>query len=293
MITFWVRLSYPARFAIISNFFVDLIALRGGVTGVTIFFFLSAYGLTESQTKNQYNFIEYLKRRLLKVFIPLIITNILYYFPSLAWEEISFSIQTFSLYILNIKILDGVTWFCNVILVFYIFFYLSFCFKKQVLKVSVLVLFTLGYSYFMVQYLPNAPYYIYSIVGFPLGMLFSLYKTHYTIRKVLILSCIIVLIFSIFSQLISSYSNLWIGNIYSFLLIIFTSIIITKIRIQNRILSFCGNYSFEIYLLHNKFMVLNGILHLSLWYPITFFILVLPSSLLLKRINNKILDIIS
>ena len=110
----------------VSNFIIDTIALRGGVTGVAIFFFLSAYGLSESQSKKRSNFIEFVKRRLSKVFIPLVITNLIYYFILLGNNLIFFSLKTFPLYITNIKILDGVTWFCNVIFFFYLFFYISF-----------------------------------------------------------------------------------------------------------------------------------------------------------------------
>ena len=109
-----------------NGFLIDLIGLRGGVIGVTLFFFLSAWGLSESQNKNQYPFILFAKRRLAKIYIPLIITNIVFYFFWLYFKQNRFNLVSFLLTSLNLKFYDGALWFCNTILVFLYIILFSF-----------------------------------------------------------------------------------------------------------------------------------------------------------------------
>ena len=274
----------------VSNFIIDTIALRGGVTGVAIFFFLSAYGLSESQSKKRSNFIEFVKRRLSKVFIPLVITNLIYYFILLGNNHMFFSLKTFPLYITNIKILDGVTWFCNVIFFFYLFFYISFLFKKNTYKTICIVCLTIIYSMFMTHFLKDAPYCVYSIIGFPVGMIISLYKEFFYKKYIIKLSISVTFTLFFAAFIFKTYYNLFIGNLYSYFITIFTSYIIYKYQSKwqtNKFLLSLGKYSYEIYLLHNKFLFFCWKLNIVYWYPIIFVFLIMPSSIFLQHINNK------
>lgn len=274
----------------VSNIIIETIALRGGVTGVAIFFFLSAYGLSESQLKRQTNFIEFAKRRLSKVFIPLIITNLIYYFILLGNNLLNFSLETFPLYITNIKILDGVTWFCNVIFFFYLFFYISYLFKQNIHKIICMFCLTIIYSIFMTYAFKDAPYYVYSIIGFPTGMIFSLYK-EYLNNKGIINYLLITTLFFIFASFIFKiYYNLFIANLFSLYIIIIISYTIYKFQSKYhncKLLNSLGNNSYEIYLLHNKFLFFCWKLNLVWWYPIIFILIIIPFSILLKHIINK------
>ena len=109
-----------------DNLLVHFIGARGGVIGLAVFFFLSGWGLSESQKKNKYPFIGFVSRRLSKIFIPLFITNIIYYFVLLLNNQISFNLSNLLLTAFNLKLYDGALWFCNTILIFYIIFYFSF-----------------------------------------------------------------------------------------------------------------------------------------------------------------------
>lgn len=275
-----------------DDLIINFIGIRGGVIGVTIFFFLSAWGLSESQGKNQYSFNVFVKRRLSKVYVPLIITNIIYYLFLWISNKISFNLQGFILNALNIKYIDGVLWFCNTILIFYLIFYLSFLPKTKYGKAGVCLLSTLVYSVLSTIIFPDSPFYVYSIIGFPFGMVCSLYK-----ENMLRLSYwgtwsfIGLLILFIGALMIPSYRNLFLMNSFCFILLIVILSILQRVTISKKliVLPFIGIYSYEIYLLHNKVLDPLGDAGYTNWYPIAFLMIVIPLSVLLNRLVKVIL----
>jgi peptidoglycan/LPS O-acetylase OafA/YrhL len=54
-----------------NGFLIDFIGSRGGVLGVTIFFFLSAWGLSESQNKNSISIYTFCKKETFKDIYPI------------------------------------------------------------------------------------------------------------------------------------------------------------------------------------------------------------------------------
>ena len=276
-----------------NGFLIDLIGLRGGVIGVTLFFFLSAWGLSESQNKNQYPFILFAKRRLAKIYIPLIITNILFYFFWLYFKQNRFNLVSFLLTSLNLKFYDGALWFCNTILVFYILFYLAFMPNLKWARVLLCLFFTVLYSVVVTLLYPTKPFYVYGIIGFPFGMILSQYKK--TIMKYehwASWCCITMLFLIVGARLVSSFDNLFLMNIFSLIFLVILVVIIQKVNISKKliILPFLGTYSYEIYLLHDKFLIPMGRTGYLLWYPLAFISLVLPMAILLNRYSKAIFD---
>ena len=276
----------------IDNFFVHFIGVRGGVIGVTIFFFLSGWGLSESQKKNKYPLAVYAKRRLSKVFIPLLLTNIIYISILLVFKKIHFSVPTLLLKSLNLKLCDGVLWFCNVILFFYLVFYFSFLPATKWVKVVICLSATVLYSIAATLIYPDSPFYVYSIIGFPLGMILSLYKdVALRIQFWGTWSLFLILFLVIGAFLLPAYNNLFLMNLASLFivaLIVFSVVISSRVGSSRKlvVLPFIGMFSYEIYLLHNKVLfplAQNGYLY---WYPIAFLLIVLPLSMLLKRITR-------
>ena len=51
---------------------------QGGNVGVAIFFFLSGYGLMMSELKRHLNFKEFLKKRFLKVYLPVLLVTMIW-----------------------------------------------------------------------------------------------------------------------------------------------------------------------------------------------------------------------
>ena len=276
-----------------DNLFIHFIAFRGGVIGVTVFFFLSAWGLSESQSNNYYSFSFFVKRRLSKVFFPLAITNVLYYFFLLSINQKSFSFLTMLLTLFNIRYFDGVLWFCNVILLFYFIFYVSFLPKEKWIKINLCIMATILYSVIITRLLPKAPFCVYSIIGFPFGMVCSLYKDRILKPYYWGAWSFFVIIFLLLSAFLNPlYGNLFIMNTCSYILLFFLVLFLTITSEYNysksiMFFSFVGYYSYEIYLFHNKVLVQLGKAGYLIWYPIAFIVIVLPLAVLLKRVLIK------
>ena len=276
-----------------DNLLVHFIGARGGVIGLAVFFFLSGWGLSESQKKNKYPFIVFVSRRLSKIFIPLFITNIIYYFVLLLNNQISFNLSNLLLTAFNLKLYDGALWFCNTILIFYLIFYFSFLPNSKWIKVFICLMATILYSIVLTIVFPQASFYVYSLVGFPLGMILSLYK-----KSVLSIrfSGFCLLSFSLFllggAFIFPFYEKLFLMNYFSFLIVfILVSIIVVSHRVslpvKLTVLPFIGFYSYEIYLLHNKVLVYVATIGHLMWYPLAFLLIVIPLAMLLKSVLKK------
>lgn len=271
-----------------SNFLIDLIGLRGGVTGVTIFFFLSGWGLSESQQQQQYDAWTFAKKRLIRVFIPLVFTNLLYY-PYILWsQDRGFNVKDFILNVLNLHPIDGVTWYCNVLVLFYILFYVSFLLKKKVHIASCMTIFTILCALYSTYTNPDSPFMVYSLIGFPLGVIFSLYKNQ--ISNIYFITCIcsILPVLLILSILLPNYSNLFIANLFSWAVVLVLVSFITRFTLNSHILLFLGKYSYEIYLLHFKALVIISSFELALWYPFVFIGIVIPLSIIFNKLHTKV-----
>ena len=248
--------------------------------------------MSESQNRNKYSLKVYVKRRLSKVFIPLFITNVIFYCISVLSKQISFRPSTLFLTALNIRYFDGVLWFCNTILIFYAIFYFAFLPNLKNVKITICLLATILYSIFASFIYPDAPFYVYSVVGFPLGMILSLYKD--VVLKISFWSkwSFCILFFLLCGALLfPSYGKLFFMNIFSFFIVfilVFIISIIQRVKLPNKlvVLPFLGSYSYEIYLLHYKVLVPIGRMDYLFWYPLVFFLIVLPLAMLLKKTTS-------
>ena len=278
----------------IDNFIIHFIGVRGGVIGVTVFFFLSAWGLSESQTRNKYSFGTYVSRRLTKVYMPLVLTNFCYIILQSIFGHSSFTTASFLLKLFNFKLCDGVLWFCNVILIFYFIFYFSFLPSSKWIKFFLCLMATILYSILATMVYPDAPFYVYSIIAFPLGMFLSLFKDNiFNVRFICICFSPLLVFMGVGAFLFPLHFNLFVMNIFSFILIICLVLLASyadRIIINRRsiVFSFIGAFSYEIYLIHNKFLYPMGSTGNIFWYPLAFMLLVIPLSILLNKLSKVI-----
>lgn len=107
-----------------------------GRTACCVFFFLSAYGITKSLNRKNTGITDFLKRRLSKIYIPLLIVNAITMIAFMMIKGFG-NIPIFSvfcnqittvqadslsiLYLFDIKQMDSVTWFIDVLLIGYLF----------------------------------------------------------------------------------------------------------------------------------------------------------------------------
>ena len=107
-----------------------------GRTACCVFFFLSAYGITKSLNRKKVGLIDFLKRRLSKVYIPLLMVNVITLMTFVILKDAG-NVPIFSvfcnqittvkadsmsfLYLFDITQMDSVTWFIDVLLIGYLF----------------------------------------------------------------------------------------------------------------------------------------------------------------------------
>ena len=107
-----------------------------GRTACCVFFFLSAYGITKSLNKKSVGIILFLKRRLSKIYIPLLIVNAITLIAYMSFHgagnipifsvfcDQSTTVQADSLsilYLFDVQQIGSVTWFIVVLLMGYLF----------------------------------------------------------------------------------------------------------------------------------------------------------------------------
>ena len=281
-----------------DNILVKLLTQAGGVTGVAIFFFLSSYGLTRSQLVKKDSICLFFTKRLSKVFVPLVLTNALWL--ALRYNGQGF-VQSF-LQILNVSdLLDIATWFCNIIIVCYVIFYASNHLKSDWMKVSVSWILIFVLAVILVAYFPYRPCYVYSLVAFPLGGMVAILQDRMIVTKLLMITLVpVAAVIGALAVFCTGYKAHLLANLYCCAVIFCLMLIVMWLRNNRASLicesvcslkkpaSFIGLYSYEIYLLHNKFLMLHSDYHITVWYPITFVFIVIPLAVVLYMCDKQL-----
>lgn len=251
---------------------------------VSLFFFLSAYGISIS-LRRKITFLKYIKKRLTVVIIPYILVNVFVIIFS------GFKIPTFTtanpvvsyvnapsaldylLYLLGIRMIDSIMWYINVLLIFYVLIYFTIYFKKVALKI--IYIFAITIIYMVVAKQLGLGFYTYTgIWGFPFGVLFA-YCDHI---KLLHRFCKMPLsiILSFCGLLCTAFLLVFIQTHYiplplffplSYSLIIFNCLFVYCVGTRFESYSFSRNIatsifsiSYEFYLLHMKVLVVYYLL---------------------------------
>ena len=178
-----VAVSHYSTVIVINNHWSDNAVLRlfcqGGFIGVAIFFFYSGYGLMASDIRQHLPFIDFLKRRLVKVYLPVIIVSVIWmpiYYLWVSNDNRSLSIDQI-IYDLFWGFKDPVLWFVKILFMLYgIFYFFSFLQSKQKKLLSHAVL-ILGASVAMlISCKAFGDFSIISIPIFIIGIYTSFYK---------------------------------------------------------------------------------------------------------------------
>lgn len=61
-----------------SNIILKAFSTQGGYLGVALFFFMSGYGLMQSERKKHLDFLPFLKKRLCKILLPSLLMTIIW-----------------------------------------------------------------------------------------------------------------------------------------------------------------------------------------------------------------------
>ncbi len=254
---------------------------------VTIFFMLSAYGLKYSVENKEGYLKKFWKNRILVLLIPFWIANIIKVLVSPSSSAIR--------NILEIIGFGGIS-FITVLLVYYVIFWLVYRFIKNP-KVSDIILCSIVLLYSILGKAFDLPTgWLVESMGFIYGILiYYMIPILSKMKKVshLILAGIVSILLGV---LYLKYKEIYmigtwlIKTMLGASLVILLVIILNKITIKSALLSYIGNISYEIYLLHNIIinLLINVNIMSALWILLVIMLSIL-SAMAMNYIDNKII----
>lgn len=266
-----------------GNVIQDAIGSFGYIC-VTIFFLLSAYGLKYS-LKNKKDYLKhFLRNRLLVIYIPFIIANLIYQIITI---KDGFDI----LRIIGIKDIT----FVGELILFYLVFY--FVYKKikdikkaDITMISLVIIFSIASYIFKFGWYVECLGFAYGIIIFNLqDKINNLMRKHYIVNW-LIATCSSVILGIIYIKIKNvELINYIIKIILGISLISLVAILFKKVRIYNKVLDILGKISYEIFLLHTIIIyILNSLNVASSLYISLVLIITVLCSYVMNIFDNKI-----
>lgn len=232
---------------------------------VSIFFFLSGYSLFVQKEKSENYLDGFIQKRMSKILTPFLSISTLY----LIYRYFNGEIIDLSFFIDLFKhgstvIYNG--WFINIIILMYIFFYVSFKISKNS-SVSIFLntVFIMVYIILAMK-LKYGFWWYNSCLPFIVGLLWGKHKKkiddfinrYYFI--ILIILTILLFISHQYDFLLGNfkiedrYSYTFVANLDNIIFTLYFILLIKKINFSNKYLLFLGGISFELYMIHGLIM---------------------------------------
>lgn len=260
---------------------------QAGIHTVSIFFFLSGYGLMSSNLQNPNYLKNFIFKRTSKVYVPFLIINIITIFAYQLVFDTDYSLMDKIFYATGVKLIDSVTWYVVVTLIFYVVFYILFRYFPNHLGIKLLFLSAL--IFYIICYVVGLGswWYINSFC-FPIGVYTALnfntisnhLKNNYMKYTVFFIICFVSLSSGISSALLYFLFNfhfkVLLETLSSALFILVVLSLLFKIDLRHTLLSFFGRASYEMYLIHMKiYNILSGFIQINKGYNIFLYIVII------------------
>ena len=272
---------------------------------VSIFFFLSAYGLYVQNERRENYLDNFLVKRLSKIIVPFFIISLIYIFYRFVngqLIDLNFFINLFKKG--STIIYNG--WFVDIIILMYIFFYISFkLFQNKFLSIVLNTIFIICYICLAIKLGYNFWWYN-SALTFAIGLIWAKNqnKIDRVIEKyyfiVIILVTVLLFVSHKYDVLLKylhiedSYSYALAANLDNIIFTIyFIVVFLKKINFSNVYLTLIGRISFELYMIHGLVISMLGKIFVSSRVnDVLFTLFVLIVSLIFAWIINKIINVI-
>ena len=230
-----------------------LFSAQGGYLAVGVFFFLSGYGLMESEKKKHLPISAFLKKRLLRVYLPALLVTLLW-LPIKSYVQGEQLLTGGVIYKLLWGFEDGVLWFVKVLIVLYLCFGIFIWIRERYSHiVSIICLNLLTAGVIAVVLLLLGDYLTISIPLFTIGVIGSLYNNGETQKTFAYLGawCVGIICLLIFRL---GVSTLLIYGLINYVTIFIAIFLLAKFPIKKKLVipAVVGDISFDIYLVHNK-----------------------------------------
>lgn len=254
-----------------SSMFLQMIATQGGYLGVGVYFFLSGYGLTRSWSNRPLTFGKFITRRLVRVYLPAVLI-------SLIWIVVIFVLNTKGFHVsdrnrsldvsslpaalLNVLALnfhDYILWFVGVILLLYLSF---FAYKKIAVRWQAVAAFVLCLA--AVILLTNSAIGSFATISIPLFAVgvFVAEKSDW-IGVHLVPFAAVSLAAILLAGFILRHDMLMVHAAINFAAIWLVVVLLTVFNVSLRLPKWVGEVSFDVYLTHNKVILVAEALMLS------------------------------
>ena len=232
---------------------------------VALFFFLSGYGLYFQFSNNAAYMENFLRKRLVRIFIPFFVFIVIYVIYRATLGEVV-NVDFFISFWKDHSNIIYNGWFINSIIVLYVIFYISFKKKDSKIAVYKLVFLTLVYIFWK-AYQDHGDWEYVSIMAFLLGVFWMKYRV--SIDKFIESNYFICLAsFSILMYVFRHYEDIMkgigitnryvyygiVGNLCTMIFVVYFLLLTNKFNFSNKYLDFLGDISFEIYMIHGLVM---------------------------------------
>ena len=248
-----------------------------GDYAVSLFLFLSGYGLSNSVFNNGLVYSDFINKRIQKVFFPYWIITVVWLLLDHVLLDRTYPFFEILITFAGINItahskhLDYVRWYITLLL----FWYISFLslYKFATVRLVPWLLLIIGFCLFLFRLLSLFPFGVgFQLFAFPFGCLcaaygdfFKAYLNKPLYSKSILFNILLLFLISFFVTLnhleilsfsrISMHSLLTINDLCFLLLICRLSYFASINKFESSFLVFCGKYSYEIYLIHCPFLV--------------------------------------
>lgn len=232
---------------------------------VALFFFLSGYGLYFQYSNNENYMENFLRKRLVRIFIPFFVFIVIYVFYRATLGEVV-NVDFFLSFWRDHSNIVYNGWFVNSIIVLYVIFYVSFKMKDSKSSFYMLTFLTLVYI-FLKAYQNHGDWEYVSIMAFLLGIFWM--KNRTSIDKYIEENYFVFLVsFSILMYVFRHYEAIMknigitnkyvyygiVGNLCTMIFVVYFLLLTNKLNFSNKYLDFLGNISFELYMIHGLIM---------------------------------------
>lgn len=235
--------------------------IRFGYLAVSVFFFISGYGLIY-QYRTKTNYLNgFIVKRIPKVLIPYILMTMLYIVSKVILKK-GISIKMILTMLRHGQLIINNSWYIVAIIIFYIFFYAAFRLSKEKYNQGNLMVFLLVTGYIGVcKFLGFESWWYNTSYSFVIGIVWCINEERIKnyIKKTYYLSTVLIVALFIISFAILYHnsnipSNWWVQTsllvISSSLFVLLVINLAMKIKINCGIWTLLGNISFEIYMIH-------------------------------------------
>ena len=260
---------------------VYVIRLLGGFIGVAIFFFLSGYGLMESEQKRTLNFGQFIKKRLIKLYLPVLLVSLVWVFILVLLGELSISWSIVTKIFIGFE--DNVLWFIKDLIALYLLF--------GGLKHIILTNKQIGWALFILGtvVISCASDYLFGAFSFQaiplffIGVLSSFYK--YRVRLISGILFASMIISALCAFVIHENIALSGCIAVSYMLILLIILILSRFSVILNAPKFNLGISYDIYLVHNKILYISLCIGYSISYLLFLTITILTSFLFNKTMS--------